>query len=70
MKRKKKPDAEEAQVCSEAVENILEISIDCTLVNHGNLLNSFTPSVNPAADIDDPNHAIPANWNEREVWDM
>ena len=35
-------------------DNTFEISIDHTLVNHGTLLDSFTPPVNPPAEIDDP----------------
>merc|ERR1711915_192372 len=47
-------------------DNTFEISIDHTLVNHGTLLDSFTPPVNPPAKIDDPNDSMPADWDERE----
>merc|ERR1711915_1168453 len=47
-------------------DNTFEISIDHTLVNHGTLLDSFTPPVNPPAEIDDPNDSMPADWDERE----
>lgn len=47
-------------------DNTFEISIDHTLVNHGTLLDSFTPSVNPPAEIDDPNDSMPADWDEKE----
>ena len=47
-------------------DNTFEISIDHTLVNHGTLLESFTPPVNPPAEIDDPSDSRPADWDERE----
>jgi len=47
-------------------DNTFEINIDHTLVNHGTLLDSFTPAVNPLAEIDDPNDSMPADWDERE----
>jgi len=47
-------------------DNTFEISIDHTLVNHGSLLDSFTPAVNPPAEIDDPEDFKPADWDERE----
>lgn len=47
-------------------DNTFEVSIDHTLVNHGSLLDSFTPAVNPPAEIDDPNDSMPADWDERE----
>lgn len=47
-------------------DNTFEISIDHTLVNHGSLLDSFTPPVNPPAEIDDPNDSKPTDWDERE----
>ena len=31
-------------------------------VNHGTLLDSFTPPVNPPAEIEDPNDSMPADW--------
>jgi len=47
-------------------DNSFEVSIDHTLVNHGTLLDSFTPPVNPPAEIEDPNDSMPADWDERE----
>jgi len=47
-------------------DNTFEVSIDHTLVNHGSLLDSFTPAVNPPAEIDDPNDSKPSDWDERE----
>lgn len=47
-------------------DNTFEVSIDYQLVNHGSLLDSFTPPVNPPAEIDDPNDTKPSNWDERE----
>ena len=41
-------------------DNTFEVSIDHTLVNHGTLLDSFEPPVNPPAEIDDPNDKMPA----------
>ena len=36
------------------------------LVNHGNLLNDFSPAVNPPAEIEDVNDRKPEDWDERE----
>lgn len=36
------------------------------LVNEGNLLEDFTPPVNPPSEIDDPNDRKPSSWDERE----
>jgi len=47
-------------------DNSFEVSIDHTLVNHGTLLDSFTPPVNPPAEIEDPEDSMPADWDERE----
>jgi len=47
-------------------DNTFEISIDHNLVNHGSLLDDFTPPVNPPAEIDDPNDKKPTDWDERE----
>lgn len=47
-------------------DNTFEVSIDHTLVNHGTLLDSFTPPVNPPAEIDDPEDFKPSDWDERE----
>ena len=48
-------------------DNTFEISIDHTLVNHGSLLDSFTPPVNPPAEIDDPADSMPKDWDERSA---
>jgi len=47
-------------------DNTFEIHIDHTIVNHGSLLDSFTPPVNPPAEIDDPQDSMPSDWDERE----
>jgi len=47
-------------------DNTFEVSIDHTLVNHGTLLDSFTPPVNPPAEIPDPEDKMPADWDSRE----
>jgi len=47
-------------------DNTFEISVDYQIINHGSLLDSFTPSVNPPAEIDDPNDSKPKDWDERE----
>jgi len=47
-------------------DNTFEVSVDQTIVNHGSLHESFTPAVNPPAEIDDPNDKMPADWDERE----
>lgn len=47
-------------------DNTFEVSIDHTMVNHGTLLDSFTPPVNPPQEIDDPEDKMPADWDERE----
>jgi len=47
-------------------DNTFEVSIDLVMVNHGTLLDSFTPAVNPPAEIDDPEDSMPASWDERE----
>jgi len=47
-------------------DNSFEISVDFKLVNHGNLLNDFSPAVNPQAEIEDLNDRKPENWDDRE----
>lgn len=47
-------------------DNTFEVSIDYTLVNHGTLLDSFTPPVNPPAEINDPDDKMPEDWDSRE----
>ena len=36
------------------------------VLNHGSLLEDFEPSVNPPAEIDDPEDFKPSDWDERE----
>ena len=36
------------------------------MLNHGSLLEDFEPSVNPPAEIDDPEDFKPSDWDERE----
>eukprot|EP00088_Acartia_fossae_P011335 TRINITY_DN15733_c0_g1_i1.p1 TRINITY_DN15733_c0_g1~~TRINITY_DN15733_c0_g1_i1.p1 ORF type:complete len:601 (+),score=241.19 TRINITY_DN15733_c0_g1_i1:115-1917(+) len=47
-------------------DNTFEVSVDQTVINHGSLHDSFTPPVNPPAEIDDPKDKMPADWDERE----
>ncbi|GAB6033237.1 Signal peptide, CUB and EGF-like domain-containing protein 2 [Chamberlinius hualienensis] len=47
-------------------DNSFEVLVDNKVVNEGNLLEDFTPSVNPPAEIDDPDDKKPADWDERE----
>lgn len=47
-------------------DNTFQISIDNKEVNSGSLLEDFTPSVNPPAEIEDPTDKKPADWDERE----
>ncbi|KAK6637334.1 hypothetical protein RUM44_007749 [Polyplax serrata] len=47
-------------------DNTYQIKIDHKVVNEGNLLEDFTPPVNPEPEIDDPNDVKPSNWDERE----
>ena len=35
-------------------------------MNHGNLLNDFSPAVNPPAEVEDVNDRKPEDWDERE----
>lgn len=30
----------------------------------------FSPAVNPPAEIDDPDDKKPADWDDREKWEM
>lgn len=47
-------------------DNSFEIYVDFKLVNHGSLLNDFSPAINPPAEIEDLNDRRPENWDERE----
>ncbi|GLG98582.1 Uncharacterized protein GBIM_05208 [Gryllus bimaculatus] len=39
---------------------------DVKIINEGNLLEDFTPPVNPPAEIEDPSDKKPEDWDERE----
>lgn len=43
-------------------DQTFEISVDGESKAHGSLLEDFTPEVNPAKEIDDPNDTKPADW--------
>lgn len=47
-------------------DNTFEIKVDKTVINSGSLLEDFTPSVNPPAEIDDLEDNRPEDWDERE----
>ncbi|XP_068244436.1 calnexin isoform X2 [Palaemon carinicauda] len=47
-------------------DNSYEILLDHEVVNSGNLLEDFTPPVNPPKEIDDPEDFMPEDWDERE----
>ena len=47
-------------------DNSYDVSVDYKIVNKGNLLEDFSPPVNPPAEIDDPNDRKPHDWDERE----
>lgn len=47
-------------------DNTYLIKFDHKVINEGSLLTDFTPPVNPAREIDDPNDFKPENWDERE----
>lgn len=47
-------------------DNTFQISVDHKIVKEGNLLEDFTPAVNPPAEIDDPNDKKPSDWDETE----
>ncbi|XP_055540341.1 calnexin-like isoform X2 [Wyeomyia smithii] len=47
-------------------DNTYTIRFDHKVINEGSLLIDFTPPVNPAREIDDPNDFKPENWDERE----
>ena len=47
-------------------DNTYEISVDNKVLNHGSLMEDFEPSVNPPAEIDDPEDFKPSDWDERE----
>ncbi|XP_017538880.1 calnexin [Pygocentrus nattereri] len=46
-------------------DNSFEILVDQTVVNSGSLLSDMTPSVNPPAEIEDPDDHKPEDWDER-----
>jgi len=43
-------------------DNSFELLIDNKSAKNGSLLEDFTPAVNPAAEIDDPNDTKPESW--------
>ncbi|PNF39812.1 Calnexin [Cryptotermes secundus] len=47
-------------------DNTFTVKLDHKVINEGNLLDDFTPPVNPPPEIDDPNDKKPADWDERE----
>ncbi|XP_065159798.1 calnexin isoform X2 [Atheta coriaria] len=47
-------------------DNTYEVQIDKKVFNEGSLLEDFTPSVNPPAEIEDPTDKKPEDWDERE----
>jgi len=47
-------------------DNTYEIKIDDSIISTGDLLNSFSPPVNPPKEIADPDDRKPAEWDERE----
>ncbi|XP_020604604.1 calnexin-like isoform X1 [Orbicella faveolata] len=47
-------------------DNSFEVFVDQESVNSGNLLEDFTPAVNPPKEIDDPHDKKPEDWDERE----
>lgn len=47
-------------------DNTYEIFVDQESVSSGNLLEDFTPAVNPPKEVDDINDKKPEDWDERE----
>ncbi|CAL4064048.1 unnamed protein product, partial [Meganyctiphanes norvegica] len=47
-------------------DNNYEVLLDHSPVNTGNLLEDFTPPVNPPKEIADENDKMPEDWDERE----
>lgn len=47
-------------------DNTYEVLLDHSPVNTGNLLEDFTPPVNPPKEIDDEHDTMPEDWDERE----
>lgn len=50
-------------------DNTFEILIDAESVKQGNLLEDFSPSVNPPKEIDDPTDKKPEDWVDDEMMD-
>lgn len=50
-------------------DNTFEVLIDGKSEKSGDLLNDFTPSVNPPKTIDDPNDFKPSDWVDEEFID-
>ncbi|CAL1545287.1 unnamed protein product [Lymnaea stagnalis] len=47
-------------------DNTYEVKVDNGLVASGDLLNNFSPPVNPPKEIEDPFDKKPADWDDRE----
>ncbi|GLG98581.1 Calnexin [Gryllus bimaculatus] len=47
-------------------DNSFTVFLDQKIINEGNLLEDFTPPVNPPAEIEDPSDKKPEDWDERE----
>lgn len=47
-------------------DNTFTMKLDQEVINEGNLLDDFTPPVNPPHEIYDPEDKKPADWDERE----
>ena len=47
-------------------DNTFEIQLDKKVVGSGSLLEDFSPPVNPAKEIEDPQDTKPEDWDERE----
>ena len=47
-------------------DGTFEILVDQNTVNSGSIHADMTPSINPAAEIDDPEDKKPADWDDKE----
>ncbi|KAG0711660.1 Calnexin [Chionoecetes opilio] len=47
-------------------DNTYDISVDQEVINTGNLLEDFSPPVNPPKEISDPDDFMPKDWDEKE----
>ena len=46
-------------------DNSFKITVDGKAISSGNLLNDMSPSINPPAEIEDPDATKPDDWDER-----